>query len=451
MRKGKFFVSLLTATVLLFSSVVLLSACDDTPVAPTAPALTMLSAQGKDIVDADGEKVVLRGTNLGGWLVQEGWMCPTEQADTLSTMKTLYSRFGRDAAEELVDIYEDNWIAETDFANIAALGLNTVRIPFTYMNIFNFLTDDGELLAPDEFTLRDDAFARLDWALEMCRKYGLYAILDLHGAVASQNGNDHSGDTSGSNLYEDSAAGESFRAKTAELWGLVAEHFEGNPYVAGYDLLNEPGNASGATQWDYYDVLYDTVRAKDADHMIFIEAVWDPAQLPSPSEYDWKNVVYEYHHYNRTEVNIANFSFYASKQFMEIAKGHGVPVLVGEFNAWGDEYRTVGDPEQTDLEAIYGVLEFYNGEGWHWTTWTYKVTVDSQSAVSTWGLYNCCVAEGKVNPAEDTYERIAEVWGSCSTEASARAYDDFADIVFEMAKAPFGEGAPAEGYSILQV
>lgn len=29
-------------------------------------------------------------------------------------MKTLYSRFGRDAAEELVDIYEDNWIAETD-------------------------------------------------------------------------------------------------------------------------------------------------------------------------------------------------------------------------------------------------------------------------------------------------------------------------------------------------
>lgn len=112
MRKGKFFVSLLTATVLLFSFVVLLSACDDTPVAPTAPALTMLSAQGKDIVDADGEKVVLRGTNLGGWLVQEGWMCPTEQADTLSTMKTLYSRFGRDAAEELVDIYEDNWIAE---------------------------------------------------------------------------------------------------------------------------------------------------------------------------------------------------------------------------------------------------------------------------------------------------------------------------------------------------
>lgn len=37
MRKGKFFVSLLTATVLLFSFVVLLSACDDTPVAPPLP------------------------------------------------------------------------------------------------------------------------------------------------------------------------------------------------------------------------------------------------------------------------------------------------------------------------------------------------------------------------------------------------------------------------------
>lgn len=286
-------------------------------------ALPLLSADGEDIVNSAGETVALRGTNFGGWLVQESWMCPTEQTDTLETNMTLYSRFGEERAEELIAAYEDSWITEEDFANVKALGLNVVRIPFTYMNLYRYLsaedngdgTYDVELLHPDDFTLREDAFGRLDWALEMCEKYGLYAILDLHGAVGSQNGNDHSGDTQLTDLYEDSALGEAYRAKTAELWGLVAEHFAGNTNVAGYDLLNEPGGASGSTQWDYYDVLYDAVRAADPDHMIFIEAVWEGYDLPSPSQYDWTNVVYEYHHYNWEGNNQSNKSFTGSNGF----------------------------------------------------------------------------------------------------------------------------------------
>ena len=31
---------------------------------------------------------------------------------------------------------------------------------------------------------------------------------------------------------------------------------------------------------------YDAVRAADPDHMIFIEAVWEGYDLPSPSQYD---------------------------------------------------------------------------------------------------------------------------------------------------------------------
>lgn len=435
--------------MILLAAAFAFAACDD----KDGKSLSMLHTDGESILNAEGETVALRGTNFGGWLVQESWMCPTYQTDTLETNMTLYARFGEEAAEELIDVYEDNWITEADFANVKRLGLNTVRIPFTYMNIYRYLsaeanadgTYDVELLHPDEFTLRDDAFARLDRALELCEKYGLYAILDLHGAVGSQNGKDHSGDTRLTDLYEDSELGEAYRAKTAELWGLVAEHFAGDPYVAGYDLLNEPEGASGEEQWDYYDVLYDAVREKDGDHIIFIEAVWDARALPSPSSYEWTNVVYEYHHYNwEGQYEMPNAQFYAQKQYFGARPG--VPALVGEFNAWGDARFGEGST-QTDLEANEGVLEFYNGEGWHWTTWTYKVT--GNGSPSNWGLYNSAENAAKADPAKDSYENILAVWSSCGTEESFALYEDFSGIVSAAAAAPFGEGEPEGGYAIL--
>ena len=440
----KFFAFAALAAVLI-TAFIGFAACNDKP---SDTALPMLSAVGEDIVDADGNAVALRGTNFGGWLVQEGWMCPTEQTDTLSTDMTLYSRFGKERAEELISAYQDSWITEEDFKTVKELGLNVVRVPFTYMNVYHHLSDEGELLHPDEFTLREDPFERLDFALEMCRKYGLYLILDMHGAVGSQNGSDHSGDTSRTNLYAGTELGEAYREKTAELWALVAEHFAGESNVAGYDLLNEPTRASGATQWDYYDVLYDAVREADPDHMIFIEATWEPNNLPSPEDYGWENVVYEYHHYNWDYNDQSNKSFYTFKKLL--GNTHKVPSLIGEFNAWGDSRRSTGKRDQTDLEANAGVLEFYNGEGWHWTTWTYKVVGTLRD--SNWGLFNASTLlkdVTKIDPETDSYEDILAAWSSVDTAEHFTLYSDFADIVSAAAAAPFAQGAPEGGYSIL--
>ena len=442
----KFFAFAALAAVLI-TAFIGFAACNDKP---SAAALPMLSAVGEDIVDADGNAVALRGTNFGGWLVQEGWMCPTKQTDTLSTDMTLYSRFGKEKAEALIAAYQDSWITEEDFKTVKELGLNVVRVPFTYMNVYHHLSDKGELLHPDEFTLREDPFERLDFALEMCRKYGLYLILDMHGAVGSQNGSDHSGDTSRTNLYAGTELGEAYREKTAELWALVAEHFAGESNVAGYDLLNEPTRASGATQWDYYDVLYKAVREADPDHMIFIEATWEPNNLPSPEDYGWENVVYEYHHYNWEYNDQPNKSFYTFKKLL--GNTHKVPSLIGEFNAWGDSLRSTGKRDQTDLEANAGVLEFYNGEGWHWTTWTYKVVGTLRD--SNWGLFNASTLlkdVTKIDPETDSYEDILAAWSSVDTAEHFTLYSDFADIVSAAAAAaaPFAQGAPEGGYSIL--
>lgn len=440
-------IALILLLALLLSTAFALAACNDDP--PSPSPLPALRADGENILDSVGNIVVLRGTNFGGWLVQESWMCPTDQQDTLSVNMTLYSRFGREKAEALIAAYEENWITEEDFAAVKALGLNTVRVPFTYMNAYYYLSDEGELLRPDEFTLREDPFERLDFALEMCVKYGLYLIIDLHGAVGSQNGNDHSGDIALTDLYADGEIGEAYREKTAELWSLTAEHFAGKSNVAGYDLLNEPSGASGTEQWDLYDVLYRAVRSKDPDHMIFIESVWEPYNLPLSSNYGWENVVYEYHHYNWEGNDVPNSSFYSDKKKTADIFRHGVPVLIGEFNAWGDSRRSSGDSLQTDLEANAGVLEFYNGEGWHWTTWTYKVVGGYEN---NWGLYNASESEGdvtRVHPETDSYEDILAAWSATSTQEHFTLYDKFAEIVSAAAKAPFGEGAPEGGYSVI--
>src|SRR5438105_9267057 len=64
---------------------------------PTAPD-PFLKTSGADIRDARGrgDIVPLRGVNLGGWLVMEGWMCPMDGSglkDDYSVRETLIRRF----------------------------------------------------------------------------------------------------------------------------------------------------------------------------------------------------------------------------------------------------------------------------------------------------------------------------------------------------------------------
>ena len=52
-----------------------------------------------------GDIVYLRGTNAGGWLVQEDWMNPTNASDQKTMMTTLANRFGASKRDELVSTY----------------------------------------------------------------------------------------------------------------------------------------------------------------------------------------------------------------------------------------------------------------------------------------------------------------------------------------------------------
>ena len=351
------------------------------------PSVSMLKADGKRIVNAEGQTVLLRGVNIGGWLVQEAWMNLTNAPCQAEAFQTLDARFGRETRERLFSVYEDNYLTEADFDNIQSLGMNVVRIPFAWWNI---LTDEG--------TLRADAFDRLDWAVRCCAERGMYVILDLHAARGSQNNQDNSGEMNGSNFWKQPL----YQDQTVLLWEQVAAHYRDEPAVAAYDLLNEPGGdfkSTGVTQWEFFDRAYQAIRAIDPAHIIMVESCWDPENLPAPERYGWENVVYQYHFYKWNADN----DYRAQKLNVDVKlhklalADYPVPSFLGEFTLF------------QSMEAWTYALNAYSDAGMGWTIWTYKVTGDS-----TWGLYN--VFGNRVDIYSDSAEAIEAKWREQGTQ-----------------------------------
>ena len=170
-------------------------------------------------------------------------MSSTSAKDQKTINEVLKNRFGKSMRDTLITFYEKNYIIKEDFDKIKEMGMSVIRVPFTYMNLY----EKGN----NGWTLKSKAFDRLDWIVDEASKRGIYVILDLHGAFGSQNGQDHSGEeidkVENVKFYQNSE----LKKLTLKLWEKVASHYKNNPGVAGYDILNEPGEKAGKTK-DYH-------------------------------------------------------------------------------------------------------------------------------------------------------------------------------------------------------
>ncbi|MBO5410796.1 MAG: cellulase family glycosylhydrolase [Clostridia bacterium] len=355
-----------------------------------------LKTKGRKIVNAKGEEIILKGVNLGSWLIQEDWLSPYEEvADNHEIIETLINRFGTEKAYELMGVYEDNWITEYDLDNIKALGFNCVRVPFWYRN---FYSDDIGTKILDGNGEWD--FSRLDWVVNECAERRLYVILDMHGAPGFQSDAPHSGKGKSCGLYDKTEDGEFYRSLTNELWTAIAGRFEGNPAVAMYDLLNEPmcdveaGEIERRINNEFiYTILYDTVRAADPDHIITMECIWTPIAMPFAWAKSWSNVVYQIHFYNNSDFIFALFLFWTRITHLT------VPMLMGEFYPH----------QKTTWEGCFNTMEAL---GCSWMLWTYKASNHGMWE-SDWCLYGAKDGFERAKIKTDSYEEIARKWGAC--------------------------------------
>lgn len=380
-----------------------------------------LKVSGTAFYDGQGNKIVLKGTNLGDWFVQEPWMSVSAingsfdnmfgyiQRDSIEAFKN-NPNLTEEQVEELKQIYLDSFIKEEDFKELHNLGFNAFRVNFTCYN----LTTDG-------YTINPKAFEKLDWVLEMAEKYNLYVILDDHGAIGSQNMDNHSGDDKHYELYGNKKNEDA----TVELWKFIANRYKDNKNVVIYDLLNEtrraPHKFSGKVQFDFYDRLYQEIRKIDNNHIIMMECFTFPIHGVRPQKYNWENICYSYHIYNLTKFSEKfAINFYRATHNL---KRYKVPIVIGEYSCWENK------------KDWYIAIDMFEKLGWSYLSWTYKANCYFYSRMKRrnfpfklWGIYECDIKPVEIGEA--TFEEIKETYLKTETKYCHKTliYDVFESL-----------------------
>src|SRR5882724_10102748 len=92
-----------------------------------------VTTQGKHFIAPDGKPLLLKGINLGNWLVPEGYMFKFKTANSPRMIYTVVNELiGEDEARKFWKTYRDNYISSEDIKFIKQSGFNSVRIPFNY-------------------------------------------------------------------------------------------------------------------------------------------------------------------------------------------------------------------------------------------------------------------------------------------------------------------------------
>src|SRR5256886_12380111 len=88
----------------------------------------------KQIVDAAGKPLFLRSTNLGNWLVPEGYMWLFEGGpQSPAEIRLLVSELlGPEGSAAFWQKYRENYVTREDMALLHRAGFNAIRVPLHY-------------------------------------------------------------------------------------------------------------------------------------------------------------------------------------------------------------------------------------------------------------------------------------------------------------------------------
>ena len=233
-----------------------------------------LHTEGTYFIDRDGKPILLKGAAFGNWLLLEGymWNFMGKTCNRERLIEKLFSELaGQEYAEEFLKQYRKTFVSREDIRRMAQIGYNSVRVPFNWKHL---------MYDCPEKRFKEEGFALLDNVIRWCAEEGIYAILDMHAAPGGQTGsNIDDGIDDVARLFIEPENWE----KALALWEEIARRYKDEPFVGGYDLLNEPirpfREDAPIRDLDYlipalsefYDECVERIRKIDRNHMISIE------------------------------------------------------------------------------------------------------------------------------------------------------------------------------------
>ena len=388
-----------------------------------------LKVDGQKIVNEKGENIQLKGLGLGGWMLQEGYMLKT--ADFAGTQYQIKGKIaeliGQDGMENFYKAYLENGITKADIDSLAKWGFNSIRLPMHY-NLYTLPIEKEPVKGQN--TWLETGFKMTDDLLKWCADNQLYLILDLHAAPGGQ-GNDANisdNDKSKPSLWES----EENQKKTIALWKKLAERYKDEPWIGGYDLINEPNinftgknpngidEMSNAPLWKLQKDITEAIREVDKKHLIVLEGngwgnnynglipLWDD------------NLVFSFHKYwsNNNDATIQNA--------LDLRTKHNAPIWLGETgensNVWFTELIQLLDKHNIGY-AFWPMKKIDNIAG----IANVKITPEYQKLLDYW-------TNGGEKPSKEFAEKalmqIAENYKLKNTEIK----QDVLDAMFRQTK-----------------
>jgi endoglucanase len=330
-----------------------LAACQHDPANIPAPARgSTFHTCGAHILTADGHPAQITGVSWFG--METGTYAP----------HGLWTR---------------NWQAMLD--QIAALGFNTVRLPFS-----NDALVPGQMPQNINYDINPDLAGKtsqqvMDMLIQGASDRGLKIILDRHRPTA---------EAQSELWYTDKVSEERWLAD----WVMLAQRYKGQPALLGMDLHNEPrgpatwGSDDPATDWrQAAQRAGNAILSVNPYVLIFVQGVersgddwywWGgnfldtraaPVQLDVPGR-----VVYSPHDYGP---GVYPQSWFSAPDFPDnlpavwdahwgyLAKEQLAPVVLGEFGG-----RSVGP----DAEGVWqrALMDYAQQNGVGWLNWSFN-------------------------------------------------------------------------------
>lgn len=347
-----------------------------------------LRTEGKVIKNDQNQTVILRGIGTGNWVLMEGYMMKT--AGVAGTQhefrQKLIETIGEDATDNFFEKWWNNHMTKADVDSMAHWGFNSLRLAM-HFNQFTppIEKESASNLTRHEYTWYERGFERVDQVLSWCKANNMYLILDLHAAPGGQgrNADISDYDPSKPSLWED----VNNRHKMVALWKKLADRYKDEPWIGGYDLLNETNwselkNDNNQMLWRLLEECTDAIRSTGDNHIVFLEGNDWANNYDGLPETLWdNNIVISFHKYwNNVDANSLDW-------IIEKSDKYNVPLWLGES----------GENSNVWYTHLIQLCESKN-IGWSW--WPVKKN----------GINNVMYVE-----EPDAYKRLIDGWRTEST------------------------------------